>query len=54
MLKYALSAGKLDIENINTAMIPGEARYIGEGSYWIYDKEATNSLVQLMFEDYKK
>lgn len=54
MLKYALSAGKLDIENINTAMIPGEARYIGEGSYWIYDEEATSSMVELMFGDYKR
>lgn len=54
MLKYALSAGKLDIENINTTMIPGEGRYIGEGSYWVYDEQATNSLVELIFGDYRR
>lgn len=54
LLKYALSAGNLDVDNIRTEMIPGEAKYIGEGSYWIYDREDTDLLIDNLFNDYIK
>lgn len=54
MLKYAMSAGKLDIDNIRTEIIPGDGRYINEISYYIYDEEAKDQLVEAMFPEYIK
>jgi LCP family protein required for cell wall assembly len=52
MLKAATSAGKIDVENMTTATVPGVGEYIGNISYYIYDREETNLLVQEMFGDY--
>lgn len=54
MLKYALSAGKLDTENIRTEMIPGDFATIDGLSYWIYNEEGTKQMVDAMFPEYKK
>lgn len=52
MLKYGVSAGKLNIESMRTEMVPGEAAMIKGGSYWIYDMLDTSLLVEDMFGDY--
>lgn len=52
MLKGAASANKIDTENMVTDTIPGEGKYIGEISYYIYDREKTDILVKDMFGDY--
>ncbi len=54
MLKYALSAGKLDTENIRTEMIPGDFATIDGLSYWIYNEAETKQMVDAMFPEYKK
>lgn len=52
MVKYGLSAGKLNVDEIRTERIPGEGAMIGGVSYWIYDKEETPALVEDMFGEY--
>lgn len=52
MLKGAASASKIDVENMKTATVPGVGEYIGQISYYIYDREATNLLVEEMFSNY--
>ena len=38
MLKYAFKLRKIDINNIDKSLIPGEPKYINGISYYIYDK----------------
>ena len=45
-------ATKIDMDNITTEIIPGEAKYIGPISYYIYDKMEMESLIKTMFSDY--
>lgn len=52
ILQGAKLATKLDINNINTVTIPGEGKYIGSVSYYIYDKIKTEELIKTMFNDY--
>lgn len=52
MLKAAASVGNLNVENIDTQTVPGAGQYIGSISYYIYDREATNALVDEMFGDF--
>lgn len=52
MLKGATSASKVDVENMKTATLPGVGEYIGQISYYTYDREATNVMVEEMFGDY--
>lgn len=52
ILKGAMSANKMDPEQINTATIPGESKTIAKGSYWIYNEYETKKLVEEMFGDY--
>jgi len=54
MLKYAVSAGKLDTENIRTEIIPGEGTYIDGVSYYIYDEVGKDQLIDAMFPEYKR
>ncbi len=50
--KGALSAKKIDVENMKTATIPGEFLNLETGSYWQYYKNDTKSLVEEMFGEY--
>ncbi|MBU5438782.1 LCP family protein [Tissierella sp. MSJ-40] len=52
VLQGARLATKIDMDNITTEIIPGEAKYIGPTSYYIYDKVEIESLVKTMFSDY--
>ena len=52
MLKGALSANKMDIENLNTNTIPGEGKRIGGLDYLIYNRVETTVIIQEMFGDY--
>ena len=52
MAKGALSAKKIDVENMKTATIPGEFLNLETGSYWQYYKNDTKSLVEEMFGEY--
>lgn len=52
MLKGAISANKIDVENMVTSTVPGEGKYIGEISYFVYDKEKVNVMVKDMFSSY--
>jgi LCP family protein required for cell wall assembly len=52
ILQGAKLATKLDMNNINTETIPGEGKYIGETSYYVYDEEATELLIKETFDDY--
>jgi LCP family protein required for cell wall assembly len=52
MLKGAASAAKIDVDNMKTATVPGSGQYIGNISYYIYDREQTNTIVEEMFGDY--
>lgn len=52
ILKGVKSAGKIDFTNINTNTIPGYGEDINGTSYWIYNREETDKIVEEMFEDY--
>ena len=52
MAKAALSAKKIDVENMKTATIPGELLDLESGSYWQYYKNDTKSMVAEMFGEY--
>lgn len=52
MLKYGISAGNLDTENMRTEMVPGESTTIKGISYWSYDMLETSLLVEDMFSEY--
>ena len=52
MLKGALSANRMDIENLNTNTIPGEPKRIGGIDYLIYNRVETTIIIQEMFGDY--
>lgn len=39
-------------ENLSTYTIPGEARTINGGSYYVYEEEATEELIEDVFGDY--
>ena len=52
MLKGALSANKMDVENLNTKTIPGEPKKIGGIDYLIYNRVETTVIIQEMFGDY--
>lgn len=52
VLKAAASANKIDTEKMKTDTVPGEGKYIGNISYYIYDREKTDILVEEMFENY--
>ncbi len=50
--KGALSAKKINLENMTTNTIPGEGKKIAGVDYWIYNREETRTIVQEMFGDY--
>lgn len=52
ILKGAASANKMDMDNMSTLTIPGEARTISGISYYIYDEAGTRQLIQENLEDY--
>lgn len=52
MLKGAASAKKIDVDNIMTNTIPGSGEYIGGISYYIPNKQKTESMIKDMFEEY--
>lgn len=52
ILKGVGAARNIDTENINTATITGTNKKINGISYLIYDREATEALVEEMFGDY--
>ena len=52
MLKGAAAAKKIDVENMKTATVPGVGEYVGDTSYYIYNREETNQIVDEMFGDY--
>ncbi len=52
MAKGALSAKKIDVENMNTATIPGEFLNLETGSYWQYYNNETKTMVEEMFGEY--
>ena len=49
ILKSVVAAKNIDTEKMVTETIPGEGKYIGSISYYIYDESKTDSLVKKMF-----
>ncbi|MFS8665907.1 MAG: LCP family protein [Limnochordales bacterium] len=45
-LALAVSARRLDIEQLETAVLPGTGMYIGGASYWVHDPARTQTLVK--------
>jgi LCP family protein required for cell wall assembly len=52
VLKGATMVNKIDPDLMETATIPGEGEYIGDISYFIYDGQEMQELVNSMFGDY--
>jgi len=52
VLKGAAMVNKIDPDLMETATIPGEGEYIGDISYFIYDGQEMQELVNSMFGDY--
>ena len=50
--KGALSAKKINLENMVTKTIPGGGKKIEGVDYWIYNREETRLIVEEMFADY--
>ena len=43
---------KTDMDNIKMTRLPGDGKYIGDVSYFIYDEKATKELVEEVFSDF--
>ncbi|MBV1817240.1 LCP family protein [Anaerosalibacter bizertensis] len=52
LTKMALSARKINTDNINLSTIPGNGKWIDGVSYYIYDENQLNIIVREMFGDY--
>lgn len=52
ILRGATSANKIDMENMNTLMIPGEPKTISGVSYYIYDEVGTKEMVEENLKEY--
>lgn len=52
MAKGAMSAKKIDVENMKTATIPGEFLDLNSVSYWKYSENDTKIMVEEMFAEY--
>ncbi|GFN35488.1 LCP family protein [Tepidimicrobium xylanilyticum] len=52
ILKGVGTANKIDLENINTNVIPGVGKYIEGQSFFIPDEEDTRKLVEELFGDF--
>lgn len=52
IVKSAMSANKIDVENMKTATIPGEELKINGTYYWKYYKFETMEIVEKMFGEY--
>lgn len=52
ILKGAVSANKIDTENMDTVTVPGEGKNIEKLDYWIYNEGETKIIVEEMFGDY--
>ena len=48
--KFALKAVGLQSDAITTYMLPGEGKYIGDGSYFIQDKDATKDMLRDIYD----
>ncbi|NMB07970.1 MAG: LCP family protein [Tissierellia bacterium] len=51
-VKGAMSANKVDLENMKVATLPGDGEYIGATSYFIYDEFEMNKLTRELFEEF--
>ena len=52
MAKGAMSAKKIDVENMKTATIPGDFLDLNSVSYWKYSENDTKIMVEEMFAEY--
>lgn len=52
ILKGAMSAKNIDIENMETLTVPGEGKRIEKLDYWIYNEDETKNITEEMFGDY--
>lgn len=52
MLKSALKIKNIDLQNINTMIIPGEGDYVNGVSYYLYDETKTEEMINTIFADY--
>ncbi|MCF6460247.1 LCP family protein [Clostridium sp. Cult3] len=52
VMKGAMSARKIDLENMKVATLPGEGEYIGPTSYFLYDEAEMRILVKELFGEY--
>lgn len=52
VLKGVGTVNKVDFENINTHVLPGEGKYIGGTSYFIPHEEATRKLMEELFGNF--
>lgn len=51
-LRGAWSAKNIDLDRMKVATLPGEGKYIGNISYFIYNEAETESLVRELFEEF--
>ncbi len=49
IVKFGLSALKYDLDNMDTATLPGEPKYVGGISYYVHYEDETQELVSQMF-----
>lgn len=52
VVKGVGSANKIDMENLNIKTIPGQGKYIGNISYFLYNENETKALVHEMFGEF--
>lgn len=51
ILGYLGDAAKISQDKIIAETLPGDPKYIGDGSYFIYDKQKTKQMVEAIFAD---
>jgi LCP family protein required for cell wall assembly len=50
MLAYAMELSQMDMDNVKTYVLPGEARYLNGASYYIHDEQATKDLIMEIYK----
>ncbi|NMA87124.1 MAG: LCP family protein, partial [Tissierellia bacterium] len=51
-VKGAMTANKIDLENMKVGTLPGEPEYIGPISYFLYDEMETQNVVKELFPEF--
>ena len=53
IMKGIGSAAKVDMDNLNVITVPGEGKYVGDVSYFLYDEDGLNKIIDENLSEFK-